>query len=146
MIAVDTNLLVYAHREDSKWHAEAKRALTDLAESGAEWALPWPCVHEFLGIVTHPRIFWPPTPLDQALVAVDAWLGVPRVVILGESLEYWQILRPLLVTSKVVGPKIHDARIAALCRDHAVDTLWSADRDFGRFSGLVVVNPLIGSS
>jgi uncharacterized protein len=144
VIAVDTNLLVYAHREDSKWHAEAKRVLTVLVESASEWALPWPCVHEFFGIVTHPRIFSPPTPLEQALRAIDQWLGVPTVVLLGESLEYWPVLRSLLASSKVVGPKIHDARIAALCRDHAVDTLWSADRDFSRFSGLVVVNPLIG--
>jgi hypothetical protein len=146
VIAVDTNLLVYAHREDSKWHAEAKRALTDLAESAAEWALPWPCVHEFLGIVTHPRIFSPPTPLDQALAAIDQWLAVPTIVLLGESREYWPILRSLVASSKVVGPKIHDARVAALCRDHAVDTLWSADRDFSRFRELAVVNPLIATS
>jgi toxin-antitoxin system PIN domain toxin len=145
MIAVDTNVLVYAHREDSKWHAEAKRALTDLVESAAQWALPWPCVHEFLAVVTHPRIFSPPTPLDQALVAIDQWLSVPTVVLLGESLEYWPILRSLLKSSKAVGPKIHDARIAALCRDHAVGTIWSADRDFSRFRGVVVANPLTGA-
>ena len=146
MIAIDTNLVVCGHREDSKWHAEAKRVLTELVESAAEWALPWPSVHEFLAIVTHPRIFSPPTPLDQALLAIDQWLSVPTVVLLGESLEYWPVLRSLMASSKVIGSKIHDARIAALCRDHAVDTLWSADRDFSRFRGIAVGNPLIGSS
>ena len=56
MIALDTNLLVYAHRRDSEWHAEATAAVRELAEGPAPWAIPWPCLHEFLAIVTHPRI------------------------------------------------------------------------------------------
>ena len=67
MIAVDTNILVYAHREDSEWHAAAYAKLARLAEGGGGWAIPWPCVHEFLAIVTHPRIFSPPTPLPAAI-------------------------------------------------------------------------------
>ena len=52
MIAVDTNVLVYAHREDSPWHGAASRVVRDLAEGSAPWAIPWPCLHEFLAIVT----------------------------------------------------------------------------------------------
>jgi uncharacterized protein len=52
-------------------------------------------------------------------------------------------LRALLTASRVTGARVHDARIAALCRQHGVRELWSADRDFGRFSGLNVVNPLV---
>jgi len=63
MIAVDTNLLVYAHREDSPWHETAYARLADLAEARGPWAIPWPCLHEFLAIVTHPRLHNPPTPL-----------------------------------------------------------------------------------
>jgi len=63
VIAVDTNILVYAHREDADWHDAAYARLAELAEGRASWAIPWPCVHEFLAIVTHPRIFSPPTPL-----------------------------------------------------------------------------------
>jgi len=48
------------------------------------------------------------------------------------------------VEGKIAGPQVHDARIAALCRDHGVHELWSADRDFSRFAGLAVVNPLVG--
>ena len=54
MIAVDTNLLVYAHRRDSEWNTAARSALSDLAEGRRAWAIPWPCVHEFVAIVTHP--------------------------------------------------------------------------------------------
>jgi predicted nucleic acid-binding protein len=61
LIAVDTNVLVYAHREETPWHDIAKRRLTELAEGRPAWAIPWPCVHEFLAIVTHLRIFSPPT-------------------------------------------------------------------------------------
>lgn len=144
MIAVDTNVLVYAHREDSEWHAAAVERIAALAEGQAPWAIAWPCAHEFLAIVTHPRIFSPPTPLAAALAQVDAWLESPTVVLLAESDGYWVRLRNLLAAGKVVGPKVHDARIAALCLQHGVRELWSADRDFNAFSGLAVTNPLVG--
>ena len=76
MIAIDTNILVYAHREDSTWHEAADGCLGGVAESGAPWAIPWPCVHEFLAIVTHPRIYDPPTPLGDALEQAACWLEV----------------------------------------------------------------------
>jgi predicted nucleic acid-binding protein len=93
MIAVDTNLLVYAHRADSPWHEPARRRLQDLAEGRARWAIPWPCVHEFLAVVTHPRIYASPTPLARALDQVDAWLESPTVVLLAESADHWTELR-----------------------------------------------------
>lgn len=144
MIAVDTNLLVYAHREDSPWHEKASDRLAELAEGRALWAIPWPCLHEFLAIVTHQRIYVPPTPLEVALDQVDAWLESPRLVLLTETETYWQELRGLIKIGRVNGPPIHDARIAALCRVHGVRELWTADRDFTRFPGLVVCNPLVG--
>ena len=143
MIAVDTNILVYAHRADSEWHAAAASRLTALAESGAAWAIPWPCLHEFFSIVTHARIYTPPTPMDKALDQIDAWLESPGIVLLSESELHWQTLRELLVAGRVAGPMVHDARIAALCKQHGVAQLWSADRDFSRFAGLKVNNPLV---
>ena len=144
MIAVDTNILVYAHREDSSFHQVASRRVAELAEGAESWAIPWPCVHEFLAIVTHPRIYAPPTPLQRALAQVDAWLESPTLVLLAESATHWPILRGLLGGARAAGAQVHDARIVALCRQHGVRTLWSADRDFNRFGGLAVVNPLIG--
>jgi toxin-antitoxin system PIN domain toxin len=143
MIAVDSNLLVYAHREDSPWHEPAYDRIVQLAEGRAPWAIPWPCLHEFLAIVTHPRIYAPPTPLDKAIDQVDAWVESPSLVLLPEAEDYWMQLRPMLLSGRVAGPQIHDARIAALCKDHGVTELWTADRDFGRFSGLTVRNPLV---
>jgi toxin-antitoxin system PIN domain toxin len=143
VIAVDTNVLVYAHREDSPWHHAARKALTEVAESPAAWAIPWPCVHEFLAVVTHPRIFKTPTPPPTAAAAVAALLDAPRVVMLAETDAYWSVLRRLVEEGRLAGPIVHDARIAALCEVHGVDTLWTADRDFSRFPALRVRNPLI---
>jgi len=142
MIALDTNILVYAHREDSEFFPVASRKLAHLAEGRSQWALPWPCLHEFFSIVTHPRIFNPPTPQESALDQIDAWLESPSVVLLSESQGYWNELRPLLVTGRVMGPLVHDARVAAICLQHGIRELWSSDRDFGRFPRLQVVNPL----
>jgi hypothetical protein len=145
MIAVDTNILVYAHRRDSPFHAAARQCVAGLAEGRAVWALPWPCVHEFIGIVTHPRIYGMPTPLAQAIDQVDAWLESPQLQLLAESGEHWPTLKPLLLAARVAGPQVHDARIAALCLQHGVRELWTADRDFGRYAPLRTVNPLVGA-
>lgn len=142
MIAVDTNLLVYSHREDSPWHPQAFEIIRELAESASPWAIPWPCIHEFLAIATHPRIFSPPTPLARAIDQIDAWLESPNLHLLSEQPEAWGSLRPLLLTSKTTGPAVHDARIAALCLQHGIRELWTADRDFSRFHDLRVRNPL----
>ena len=144
MIALDTNLLVYAHREDSPFHVAALDCLTACAEGRAAWALPWPCVHEFYAIVTHPRIYSPPTPPELALDQIDAWLESPSLVLLAESARHWPVLRPLITQARLAGPAVHDARIAALCQQHGVRELWTADRDFGRFPSLKTVNPLVG--
>ena len=143
MIAVDTNLLVYAHREDSPWHQAAAARVAELAEGASPWAIPAACLHEFLAIVTHPRIYRPPTPLAIALDQVDAWRESPSLVMLTEADAYWADLRRVLERSKAAGGMVHDARIAALCLHHGVRELWSADRDFSRFPDLTTRNPLV---
>jgi len=142
VIAVDTNLLVYAHRADSPWHARADRVVAALAEGRASWAIPWPCLYEFYAIVTHSKIYRPPTPPADALTQIDYWLESPSLVLLHEGDGFWDALRPLVARSKVQGGAVHDARITALCLRHGVKTLYSADRDFSRFPGLHTENPL----
>ena len=106
------------------------------------WAIPWPCVHEFFAIVTHARIYDPPTPRDKALAQLDTWLESPSLVTIGEEEDYFETLRSLVDHAKIAGPKVHDARIAAICMSNGVSELWSADRDFSRFRALAVRNPL----
>ena len=116
-----------------------------LAEGRGPWAIPWPCLHDFLAIVTpSPGIITPPTPLEIALEQVDAWLESPSLVLLAEAPDYWPELHAALQAGRVAGPLVHDARVAALCLSHGVRELWSADRDFGRFPALRVRNPLVG--
>lgn len=146
MIAVDTNLLVYAHREDSPWHDAALKAMMGLANGAATWGIPWPCVHEFLAIVTHPKIYRPPTPMPIAIASVRAWLGSPTLRILAEGPDHLDRLEHLVAAAKAVGPMVHDARIAALCLSHGVRQFWSADRDFSRFPSLKIKNPLLSKS
>ncbi|MDX2010256.1 MAG: TA system VapC family ribonuclease toxin [Myxococcaceae bacterium] len=144
MRAFDTNLLVYAHRSESPFHQRAASALRAAAEGRAAWAIPWPCVHEFIGIVTNPKIVKTPTPLEAAIAQVDAWLSSPTLVMLSEEREgYWPLLTQLLRAGRIQGARVHDARVAALARLHGVDELLTADRDFSRFSGLNVRNPLV---
>jgi len=142
MIAVDTNLLVHAHREDSAWHQAAYARVRELAEGRSPWAIPWPCIHEFVAIVTHPHIYAPPTPLDVATDQVKAWMESPTLVLLSETEQYWSKLRVILNTGRVSGARVLDGRIAALCQHHGVTELWTVDRDFSRFPGLTVRNPL----
>jgi toxin-antitoxin system PIN domain toxin len=143
MIAVDTNILVYAHRADSSWHGAADQCIEELAESGKPWAIPWPCIHEFLAVVTHPKIYRPPTPVPTAIRQVECWMECPTLALLGESGGHWAILKSILLAGNIAGPVIHDARVAAICRQHGVKTLWSADRDFSRMAGISIVNPLL---
>lgn len=143
MIAVDSNILIYAHRADSRWHTVAATRLRRLTEAAGPWAVPWPCAHEFLAIATHARIYDPPTPIDKALDQLAAWLESPSLRLLAEESTYLEHLGELLKRGSIVGAKVHDARVAAICLQHGVSELWSADRDFGRFPQLKVTNPLI---
>ncbi|MGL4745078.1 MAG: type II toxin-antitoxin system VapC family toxin [Dermatophilaceae bacterium] len=145
MIALDTNLLVYAHREDSPHHRVAATVLERAATAPGGCAVPWPCIHEFLAVVTHPRIYDPPSPVADVLSAVQALVEAPGVHLIGEGPDHAERLGSLLRSAPVVGPRVHDARIAAICLSHGVDALWSADRDFSWFPALRVVNPLVGT-
>lgn len=144
MIAVDTNILVYAHREDSSFHKAAFPKIKELAESTQDWSIPWPCVYEFLAIVTHSRIYKKPTPLKIALEQVQAWSDSPTLYLLGDpQKEKWKNFQTLFLKTNLSGAKIHDAKIAVICLHHEVDVFWTADRDFSRLPWLKIQNPLM---
>jgi hypothetical protein len=143
MIALDTNIVIAIHRRDSDGHAAATRAYYAAGGDAAAWAIPWPCVHEFIGVATHPRVFDPPSTIGEALAAVESWRARPSIRFLAEDDTYWTTFLPLVRAAHIAGPRIHDARIAALCLDHGVRELWTADRDFSRFPRLRTRNPLV---
>ena len=143
MIAADTNILVYAHRPEMPFHTRAREVLDEALMKPEPLAVPWPCVHEFLAIVTHPRIFREPTPIDIALDTLDRLRQSLNGGFLGEGEGYFEALDSLARPAQLQGPIIHDARIAAICHYHGVRVLWSADRDFSRFAAVEVKNPLL---
>jgi uncharacterized protein len=143
MIAIDTNILVYAHRRDLSQHSLALRAIKLLIAEGRTWAVPWPCIHEFLAVVTNPRIFKAPTPTETAITAMKDLATQQQGRLLAESKRHLDILDRLCRSAHVMGSRLHDARIAAICIGHGVSELWTADRDFSYFPELKTANPLV---
>ena len=144
MVAVDTNILVYAHREEYREiHAASLALLRPLVEGREPWAIPYPCAYEFISVVTHPRVFAKPTPIDEALDVLAGFADSTGFQWLSESQGYFETLRKVAEAAKVQGGRIHDARIAALCLHHGVSELWTADRDFSTFPKLRTRNPLV---
>lgn len=138
MIAVDTNILVYAHREEARQHGQALARLRQLSEGQPLWGIPVFCLGEFVRIVTHPRVFSPPSTLADALAALDALTGSPSLVLLQPGDRYWPLLREALTEARATGNLAFDAQIVALCREHGVRMLLTEDRDFARFRDFLI--------
>ena len=115
MIAHDTNNLVYARREEAPHHERARELLTQLADGDTPWALPWPCIYEFVRVVTHPRVFNPPTQLEIALEDLDSLLQSPSLTLLREGARHATFMQRLLKAGQAAGNLAHDAHIVALC-------------------------------
>lgn len=141
MIAIDTNILVYSRREEAPHHAEALTLVRELATGADSWAIPWPCVLEYLRVVTHPRVFSNPTPLEAALEDLDSLLDSPSLVLLGEGPAHRGHLRRTMEDGRAAGNLVYDAHIAALAIEHGVSELLTHDRDFARFPGLRIRDP-----
>lgn len=142
MIAVDTNILVYAHRKETRYHQAARELLRDLAEGQVPWAIPWPCLYEFFSVVTNTRIWketasTPPAAWKQ----IRAWTSSPAVMLLNETENFVDVLADLCQRPRVRGAIVHDARIAALCLAHGVESLLTKDRDFSLFPELATRDP-----
>ena len=141
MRAIDTNILVYAEISSSEFHRRALEVLTELAEGARPWAIPWPCVYEFLRVVTHARVFHPPIQQKIALADIRRILASPSVTLLSETDRHIEVMADVLSESQATGNLVHDAHIAALCLEHGVSEFLTGDRDFSRFPSLRVVNP-----
>ena len=142
MLAVETNVLVYAHRREVAEHSAAAGLLRGLAEGPERWAIPWPCIYEFMSVVTNRRI-WKAvasTP-REAWSQLQVWRASPTCRLIGETEEFFDLLETFVRHPRVVGPVVHDARIAAICVAHGVEALLTRDRDFSLFPELSLRNP-----
>jgi len=141
VIAVDTNILVYAHRAGTRYHEAASGLLRRLAEGRTPYALFWPSLYEFLRVVTHHRVFDPPSTIPEALEALADFLRPPPVQILSETPAHDEILREVLATSPVSGNLMHDAHLVTLALEHGVHEILTLDEDFRRFPQVSSRNP-----
>jgi uncharacterized protein len=139
--AIDTNVLIYAEVDSNRHHGAALQLVSRLAQGGLPWAIPWPCVYEFLRVMTHLRVFHPPVPLQVALDDLGHILASPSLVLLAETERHVALFDQVLRKAGATGNLIHDAHIAALCLEHGVSELLTGDRDFSRFQDLRVINP-----
>ena len=136
MIAVDTNILIYAHRSGFQEHQAALNLLTSLSEGSDLWGLPVFCLAEFLRVVTHPAILKPPSDFRAARLSLEALLESPSLRVLTPGDRFPKLLLETVAGARVTGNLVFDAQIVAVCREHGVETLWSSDRDFARFAGI----------
>lgn len=143
MIALDTNILVHAHRADASLHDKAKEEVICLAESPAPWAICYHSLVEFHAVVTRARLWQTPSTPEQATDQIQAWRESPSLRILLDSEDALDTLIGLAKESRVSGSMIHDARIVACCQNHGVKELWSVDREFSRFPSIKTKNPLL---
>lgn len=142
MIALDTNLLVHAHRRDASLHRRALVLVKELAEAPVPWAVCYHSLVEFHAVVTRRGLWNNPSTPEAAIDQVRAWRGSPSLRILHDSDESLDLLHQLAIEGAVTGGMIHDARIASCCLIHGINELWTVDRDFSRFPGLRCRNPL----
>jgi toxin-antitoxin system PIN domain toxin len=143
VIAVDTNILVYALQPGVAQHREALRRLEALATGRSPWAIPYPCVAQFLRVVTH-RAFRPVIPAAEVWHNMDALLASPTVQLLTPTRQHLPMLRDVINESGAVGDMVYDAQIVTLCLEYGVREILTGDRGFRRFTGIKVTDPFRG--
>ena len=136
MMVIDANILIYAHRDDAPQYAKAFAAMKRLAEGDDPWLLTWHAIHEFVAIVTHPKMYHPPTEMAHALEQVDAWMESPNVIVAGEGDGYWDHFKRLALDSGIRGRAIYDVRLAAVGVSHGVFDVLTNDSDFNRIPSI----------
>lgn len=142
MIAVDTNVLVYAHEPTSRFHRDALATLQHLVEHD-RWGLPVSCIAEFVSVVTSPRGLKRPSPLQDALAFLGDWISMTSCQVLLPREDFLHQLGGIMRAANVTGRSAFDAQIAAICRQHGVSRIATYDRGFQRFAGIEVQNPTL---
>ncbi len=140
MIALDANILIYAHREEFPEHSAALKWVRHLGPDTVPWAIPVFSLGEFVRVVTHPRVFDPPTSIPDALAALKALAASPGLRILSPGRGYPDHLAYAVKVARASGNLAFDAQIAAVCREHGVSRLVTRDRDFSRFPWMEILD------
>jgi len=145
MILLDANLLLYAYNPDAERHETAKHWLERVVAGPTPIRLAWVTILAFVRIMTHAQVFRRPFSLEEATTLVDEWLAHPNVAVLEPGERHWPILKRLLLDGQATGPLTTDAFLAALAIEHGA-TLATTDRDFARFRGVTLLDPLANAT
>jgi predicted nucleic acid-binding protein len=142
MIALDTNLLIYAHREGSPEHERTHKAILKVLDDPRGWGICLPAVTEFWSIVTHPKMPGGPSPAPVVTHFFhyllteghgNLWTPGPGF---GERLMRWAS------SLKVRGKRVFDLQIAGIALEHGAREIWTHDQGFISVPGLKVHDPL----
>jgi uncharacterized protein len=138
---LDANVLLYASDETNPFHARAIGFLERLARGPDLIYLFWPTAMAYVSIETHSSIFASPLPTSVAIANIDGLISLPHVQTVGEQEHFWRGWSQIAADASVAGNLVLDAHIVALMRENGVRTIWTNDRDFRRFDGIVVRDP-----
>lgn len=141
MILCDVNVLVYAHKEGADRHDEYRAWLEDAMNGDEAFGVSDLVLSSVLRIVTHPRVFDPPSTWDRAREFADSVRAAPNAVPIAPGSRHWQIFTDLGGKSGVRGNLVPDAYLAALAIESGAEWI-TADRGFARYPGLHCRHPL----
>jgi len=141
--SIDVNILLYASDQSSPRHPAATRFMRDRVTDLELFCVAWPTIMSYLRISTHPSIFSNPLSPDQALSNVEFLLGLPRVRVISEGEGFLNVYQEVTGHFPVRGNLVPDAHLAALLRQHGVQSLYTTDADFKKFDFLHVRDPFV---
>jgi toxin-antitoxin system PIN domain toxin len=138
MLVVDTNILVYAIREETQYHLKAKKKLFKLANGDEPWGIPIFCLGEYLRLLTHPKVFTPPTPIKLALDNLQSLLETPSCSLLLANSNFGSFFVDECLSIEAMGNQVFDVQIVALMRSLGCKRILTLDSDFRKYEKITV--------
>ncbi len=138
----DTNVLVYAARDDTEFHDACRRRIAEAGNTASSGLLTWNICYEFFRVVTHPRVSSQPWSLAEARRYINGLLAMPGFRLLLPTLQHMSVLAQVVTElPEVRGSRVHDLHTAVLAREHRINKICTIDRDFRRFPFIEVIDP-----
>jgi toxin-antitoxin system PIN domain toxin len=143
VLAVDTNILVYAADVDSQFHKPCREWLQRQRGRPDAWYTTWPVLYEFLRVTTHPRVMRQPWSISVAWEFVTALLASPGLGVLVPTQRHADVASEVISEMpELSGNVLHDTHTAILMREHGIARICTRDTDFNRFRFIEVIDPL----
>lgn len=141
MIALDANLLVYAHVRGYAQHEPAREWLETQLATLPRVGLPWPSLLAFVRLVSNPRVFTEPESVTDAWAQAETWLDAEAAWAPVPTARHREVLRGLVREGGLAANDVPDAHLAALAVEHGL-RLATTDHGFARFPRLEWFDPL----